>query len=218
MTTTTDLIKANGEGGEAPPAPEGTGTPALTGKRANWTIAHTVDFASMTITWQVKGAGALSLDVSKVNQANRERAMLHGFVQRVSDAAAMSRDTKTGKSATPQEKYEAMQRLVEHYASGAEGWSPVREGSGAGAGRKAAKEHPQAELLRMALLIHSPEKGAETIAKFVSERSAAQITALVLSEQLKAAVELAKEQLREREQKAAEGVNAEELLSGLAGL
>lgn len=190
-----------------PPAPS-----VLTGKRANWAIAHKVDFAAMSITWQVRGAGALTLEVAKVNQLNREKAMLHGFVQRVSDAAAMARDSKTGASASPQEKFEAMRRLVEHYASGAEGWSPARSVEGVG---RPKSENPQARLLRAALKVFNPAKDEETIAQFVKGLGAAQITALVLSEQLKEAVERAREQLQQEDAKIAEGVNAEELLSGL---
>lgn len=186
--------------------------PALTGKRANWTIAHKAE--GETIMFSVKGAGNLFLDMRKVHEANRKRAAIHGLVQRVSDAAAMARDSKTGASATPQQKFEAMKRLVEHYMTGSEEWSPAR--STEGVGRPKAENH-NARLLRVALKIFNPQKDEATIEKFVKERNAAQITALVLSEQLKEAVELAREQLREEDAKAAEveGVDVEAMLGGL---
>lgn len=200
----TSQTMGEGETSAAPAA-----KPALTGKRANWTIAHKID--GQLVRFSVKDAGELVLDVAKVNAANRARAEMHGFVQRISDAAAMARDSKTGASATPQQKYEAMKRLVEHYVSGAEDWSPARDTAGVGRPRS----NPSAELLKIALRIFNPEKSEETIAQFVKERNAAQVTALLLSEQLKDAVELAREQQRQSEAKLAEGVNAEELLSGL---
>lgn len=206
MTTTTNTTETT----TAPPA-----APALTGKRANWTIAHTLQKTAEggdLIRFAIKGAGELELELSKVSAANRSRAAIHGFVQRISDAAAMARDSKTGASATPQEKFEAMKRLVEHYMGGSEDWSPARSVEGVG---RPKSENPQARLLRVALSLFNPEKSAETIAEFVKARSAAQITALLLSEQLKTSVELAKEQLEQEDKKAAEGVNAEELLSGL---
>jgi hypothetical protein len=206
MTETTQTETPTGET-TAPQAPQ---APApLTGKRANWTIAHAVKGG--VITWSVKGAGELTLDVAKLSEENRQRAVCHGMVQRVSDAAAMARDAKTGASATPQEKFAAMQRLVEHYAGGSTEWSPARSVEGVGRPRA----NPQGELLVAALKIFNPAKGEETIREFVKARSSAQITALLLSEQLKEAVELAREQLREQEARLAEGVNAEELLSGL---
>ena len=184
--------------------------PALTGKRANWTIAHKIE--GQLVKFAVKGAGELVLDVAKVHVANRTRAEMHGFVQRISDAAAMARDSKTGASATPQEKFEAMRRLVEHYMAGGEEWSPARSVEGVG---RPKSENPQARLLRAALKLFNPAKDEGVIAVFVKERNAAQITALVLSEQLKEAVELAREQLAQEDAKMAEGVDAEELLSGL---
>lgn len=197
--------------------PSGEQTPAaataLAGKRANWTIAHKIDAEAGTITWQVKGAGEIRLELGKVHEANSKRAMMHGFVQRISDAAAMARDGKTGASATAQQKFEAMSKLCEHYQSGAQEWSPVRTAGSAG-----SRVNPQAQLLIAALLIHSPGKGAEVVEKFVKGLTGAQLSALVLSELLKEAVELAREQLREKELKLSEGVNAEELLEGLAGL
>lgn len=205
MTTTTTETSA-----EQPAQPAAPQAPTLTGKRANWTIAHKVE--GQLVRFSIKGAGELVLDVAKVHAANRAKAELHGFVQRISDAAAMARDSKTGASATPQEKFEAMKRLVEHYQSGSEEWSPARSVEGVG---RPKSENANARLLRIALSLFNPEKSQETIAEFVKARSAAQITALLMSEQLKVSVELAREQLREEEMKAAEGVNAEELLSGL---
>ena len=203
MTTTTET-------GDAPTPPTPPVAPALTGKRANWTIAHKIE--GQLVRFSVKGAGELTLDVAKVHAANRARAEMHGFVQRISDAAAMARDSKTGASATPQQKFDAMQRLVEHYMSGAEEWSPARSVDGVG---RPKSENPSARLLRVALKLFNPSKDEAVIAQFVKERNAAQITALLLSEQLKEAVELAREQLASEDAKMAEGVNAEELLSGL---
>lgn len=183
--------------------------PALTGKRANWTIAHKIE--GQLVRFSVKGAGELVLDVAKVHAANRARAEMHGFVQRISDAAAMARDSKTGASATPQEKYEAMKRLVEHYQGGSEDWSPARSVDGVGRPRVDRDK----ELLAMALGVHSPTKDAGVIAQFVQGLKKEQVTALLVSEQLKEAVMVAREEMDKEAKKGAEGVDAEELLKGL---
>lgn len=182
---------------------------ALTGKRANWTIAHKIE--GQLVKFAVKGAGDLVLDLAKVNSANRARAELHGFVQRISDAAAMARDSKTGASATPQQKFEAMKRLVEHYESGSEEWSPARSTEGVGR----PKVDRDKELLAVALGIHAKDKDPGTIAQFVQGLKKEQVTALLVSEQLKEAVQLAREEMDKEAQKAAAGVDAEELLKGL---
>lgn len=213
MTTIDETIL--GTVGTNPPAEQveqveqAAAQPALTGKRANWTIAHKIE--GQLVKFSVKGAGELVLDVAKVNAANRAKAEMHGFVQRISDAAAMARDSKTGASATPQQKFEAMKRLVEHYVSGSSEWSPARSTEGVGRPRVDTNR----QLLMSALLIYSPQKGAETIAKFVADRSAAQVTALLLSAELKEAVAIAREELEKAQREQAQGVDAEELLSGL---
>lgn len=194
--------------GENPQSSQAAVT-ALTGKRANWTIAHKIE--GTKITWNVKDAGALVLDLAAVAQANKERAMGHGFVQRVSDAAAMARDSKTGKSATPQQKFEAMKRLVEHYMSGSEEWSPARATEGVGRPRVDRDK----ELLAMALGIFQPQKDAGTIAQFVQGLKKEQVTALLVSEQLGESVALAREEMEKESREAAKGVDAEELLKGL---
>lgn len=84
-------------------------------------------FNPAIITFTVKGAGQVTLDMSKVHVDNVAHAAVHGFIQRVSDAAAISRDDKTGLPASPAYKLEAMKRLVAHYESGTPEWSRVRE-------------------------------------------------------------------------------------------
>lgn len=66
--------------------------------------------------------GELVLDLARLHGDISAKALVHGMVQRVADAAAIPRDTKTGKSASPQEKLEAMAELVNHYNSGSGDW------------------------------------------------------------------------------------------------
>lgn len=196
------LAQGNAQATDANPAPV-IPTPAKTGKRSNWVIAHTVKDG--VITWSVKDAGTLALHLDMVHTSNMLRAAIHGFVQRISDAAAIARDSETGKSATPAEKFQAMKRLVDHYASGAAEWSLVREGGG-------TRATSGTGLLRAALLLWQPEKGVEAISKWVEGLKPAQVAALLMSKELKPHVDAAREaQLSE----AAGGIDADELLSGL---
>lgn len=98
-------------------------------KRAN-SIIQTQVMPDDVIRFVVAGAGELALDMAKLHGDNQRHAAIHGMIQRISDAAAISRDPKTGRPATPEEKLEAMRRLVEHYESGAAEWSRVRESAG----------------------------------------------------------------------------------------
>lgn len=96
--------------------------------KANSVITHEVN--GNIISFHVAGAGTLTLDVSKVNAENVQRASVHGFIQRVSDGAAMSRDPKTGKPATPEDKAARMAAIIAHYESGAAEWSMRGQGTG----------------------------------------------------------------------------------------
>ena len=70
------------------------------------------------ITFNVAGAGQMQLMVSKCPEDVLQRAMYHGFEQKVRDAGAIARNPKTGRSATPQEKFEAMNKVIEQLHAG----------------------------------------------------------------------------------------------------
>lgn len=69
--------------------------------------------------------GTLVFDTTLASPECAAIAVMHGWKQRIADAAAIARDTKTGASATPEEKHEAMRALIEHYESGTTEWSRV---------------------------------------------------------------------------------------------
>lgn len=81
------------------------------------------------IVFEVSGAGKVILDTSRVHPEIERHAMLHGFKQRISDAAAMSCDG-AGRPASPTEKLDAMRALVAHYESGTAEWSRRAEAAG----------------------------------------------------------------------------------------
>ena len=77
------------------------------------------------ITFNVLGAGQMQLMVGNLAEEIIREAVYHGLEQKVRDAGAMSRDTTTGRSATPAEKLEAMQRVVDNLHNGL--WNAKRE-------------------------------------------------------------------------------------------
>jgi len=74
-----------------------------------------------------------TFDPAKASEANRQRAMVGGFNQRIVNMAALPRDTKTGRSASPADKAAAMRKMIEHLESGTVDWSPAREAAVGGA-------------------------------------------------------------------------------------
>jgi len=111
----------------------GRGTIMQVKPRAGSVITHRWDEENPNLlTFVVAGAGEITLDLSKASRENLARFARHGALQRVNDAAAKSRGAADGKPASPEAKLAAMQRLVDHYNSGAETWGPEREDRGPG--------------------------------------------------------------------------------------
>lgn len=90
-------------------------------KRAN-SIIQVTRFDNK-LTFAFTGVGQFVFDPDRVSAENRARAMIHGFEQRVRDAAALSVDRDTGKSATAQAKFDAAKRIADHLMSGATEWN-----------------------------------------------------------------------------------------------
>lgn len=89
--------------------------------KANSTITH-IRNEDGTLTFTVLGAGSFTFDPSKAHANNRARAEVHGWLQRISDGGALSREPKTGKPATPADKMARMRAIADHYQSGAAEW------------------------------------------------------------------------------------------------
>lgn len=106
-----------------------------TQRKSNSVITVTAE-SDTVLVFTVLGAGEIRFDTEKANAALTQRAAMHGWKQRISDAAAMSRNPENGQPATPQEKMEAMAELIAHYESGTADWS--RRGSGSGGGESPA--------------------------------------------------------------------------------
>ncbi len=150
----------------------------------------------------------IKFDPSLVNENLRKFAEWHGWEQRLRDAAAKPCDKKTGKSASPQEKFAAIRRLAEHYLNGAESWN-LKTGPGVGGAVSDDKQ-----MLKAALAEYLPsvgkERTAEQIHEAVEGMKKPEISALLANAKIAAIV------LRLREEKAAEmEVDGDELLEGI---
>lgn len=107
---------------------------------ATLTVTHAANDAGVegpgSVVVVVKGGNAdgsdlsMTLDLTKVSAANMAYAAFHGIKQRLVDAAALSRDTKTGLAASPALKAESIAEIIEHLESGTEKWSRVASSSG----------------------------------------------------------------------------------------
>lgn len=97
-------------------------------KRSNSLISHQVFGVgrSARVVFKVENEGECELKLANSFDGIADQFLVHGAIQRIRDAAAISRDTRTGLPASAREKLENMKLLCEHYNSGAENWSPAR--------------------------------------------------------------------------------------------
>lgn len=95
-----------------------------TKKRSNATV--TMAQTDTTLTFNVLGAGSISLNLAAIHPDVLARAAIHGLKQRISDAAALPCNPDTGKPASPSEKFESLSALVEHYNTGTAEWARTR--------------------------------------------------------------------------------------------
>ena len=91
------------------------------------TIESTIENGILTI--RITGHPDIVIDPAEMPPALNEYAALHGYKQRILDAAALSRDPTTGRPATPAEKYSEMRRLADHMVESGE-WRRNAAGDG----------------------------------------------------------------------------------------
>lgn len=104
-------------------------------------------------------------------------AILHGLKQKLIDAAAISRNPDTGKSATPDDKWAAVMVVYERLLRGE--WNAVRgEGTGAGNG-----------LLFRALVRMYPAKTQEQLRAYLDGKTKAEQAALRANPKVAAVIE-----------------------------
>lgn len=179
--------------------------------KSNSVITHTL--ADGVVTFTVRDAGELRLNLASLSPEVRERALVHGMVQRVSDAAAIPFNKEEGRYATPQEKFEAMRALVEHYESGTTEWA--RKGGGAGGPRVDSDSSlilaavARVQGVEVATMRERVKANAEK--RGVSTR--AYLSALLASEAVKAVYE----ELKAAQPVAKPAVDADEALKELRG-
>lgn len=108
----------------------------------------------------------LFLNLGELNSDIIRQATLHGFKQKLVDAAAISRNPDTGRSATIDDKYNAVREVYDRLLSGQ--WN---KGRGEGSGTKGG-------LLFRALCQMYADKTPDAIKAFLDKKTPAEKTAL----------------------------------------
>lgn len=104
-------------------------TITTTGKKAD----ISTDIFGKTLTINFSNGKSLEIDVGNLSADIVLQATLHGLKQKLVDAAAIARNTDTGKSATLADKFAAVAEVHARLTSATPSWNKVRsEGSGNG--------------------------------------------------------------------------------------
>ena len=93
------------------------------------TITADLFVPKMTLTLTFINGKEIVIDANALNDDIRNIALLHGLKQKLVDAAAISRNVETGKSASADDKYEAVKKIADRLTSPDGKWNENRTGS-----------------------------------------------------------------------------------------
>ncbi len=93
------------------------------------TIAAEIKDRLLTLTFS--NGERITMDAEALAPTIIEQGLMHGLKQKLVDAAAISRNPDTGRSATVADKYDAVREVADRLLAGE--WNKTREG-GAGSG------------------------------------------------------------------------------------
>lgn len=143
----------------------------------------------------------LTIEVSALTETIRHAAMLHGLKQKLVDAAAISRDTDTGRAASIDTKYDAVREVYERLLAGE--WNKTRAGEGVATGGL---------LLRALLRMYQGRKTKEELLAFLATKTDAEKAALRASPKIAPIIATIKD---EDASKKPDAPNGDDLLAGL---
>ena len=157
------------------------------------------EYAGLTLTFS--NGQVLVIRGSDLTPAIRTQAMLHGLKQKLVDAAAISRDPETGKTATIETKFAAVKEVYDRLLAGE--WNKRREGGAGGTGGL---------LYRALVRLYAGTRTSEQIKAFLAGKDAAAQAILRKSPKIAAIIDEIKAE------DAVDGVDAPDADDLLAGL
>lgn len=168
------------------------------------TIDATIDGGNGILTLAFSNGETLTLRAGELSPDIQQQAKLHGLKQKLVDAAAISRNPDTGRSATVEDKFAAVKEVYDRLLSGQ--WNKVREG-GPGGGNGG--------LLFAALVrLYNGRKTEEEIRAFLVGKTDAEQAALRTSTRIAPIIAEIK---AERASRKPDAPNGDDLLAGLEG-
>jgi len=159
--------------------------------------AISVTITGDVIDLQFSSGDYIKFAASEMGHAICQQAMMHGFKQKLVDAAAMSCNPDTGRPATIDDKYNAVREVYERLSHNE--WNKTREGGATSGG-----------LLFRALCELYSTKTPEQIREFMDKKSPAEQAALRSVPKISAIIDRIK-----AESAKSSGIDTDALLDGL---
>ena len=160
---------------------------------------------NLTLTF--RHGECLTVFVDRLAPEIQRMALLHGLKQKLVDAAAISRDTATGRAATISTKYEAVREIFDRITGENPSWNKPRAGGAGG----------QGGLLARAIMLYKSRTGTlpvtiEQVKAHLDRLTDAQKQALRVDPRIATIIN----DLRAESAKPA-GIDTDALLGGLGG-
>lgn len=132
--------------------------------KRNATITATIIDNTLALTFA--NGETLTMRGDALTSDVQQYALMHGLKQKLVDAAAISRNTETGRPATVEDKYQAVKTVYDRLLAGA--WNATREGGGATGGL----------LLQALVRMYAGRKTPDELRAFLADKTDAEKTAL----------------------------------------
>jgi len=89
--------------------------------------AISADVYQSTLTLTFADGRDIAIDLNSLSESIKQQAMLHGLKQKLVDAAALSRNPETGRSATLDDKFAAVKEVADRITSADGTWNKERK-------------------------------------------------------------------------------------------
>lgn len=137
--------------------------------------------ADDVLTLTFANGEVLTVNVATLSEEIRLAATLHGLKQKLCDAAAISRNPETGRSATIEDKFAAVREVFDRITSADGTWNKTREGGAGG--------NSGGLLFRALCQIYSGKRTPEQITEFLAKLNDADKAALRKQPRVKSVID-----------------------------
>lgn len=138
-------------------------------KKTSTAVAAAISDSLLILTFA--NQRVLTVDASQLSPAMQHAAMMHGLKQKLIDGAAIARDPETGRTATIDDKYDAVAEIYSRITHATEpAWNKVRGGEGTGGTAKGG--------VFVTALMRMTTKSREDIDAYLAKLSKEEVAAL----------------------------------------